>query len=144
MANALLGPDEIQGLGVRVERQPEAALVPVGHRLAELGQALGFRVAVVGRLPRARLQRVENGIRRRHVRIANAERDHVDSAGLLLGNGSRNADEKVRWQLLNTLCESHVSNLLLPAGRVLFNAARCGARQSGHMPEKTSTAGPSR
>ena len=108
MADALLRPDQRERLFLRVELHFEAALVPIGYRLAQFGQAFRFWVAVVHRLIRGFVQRRQDVRRRRQVRVADAESDHVVALRALGGDLLGDFGEQVRGEGLDALGELHV------------------------------------
>ena len=84
MSDALLGADEGEDFRSGVQLHAEATAVPVGHGAAELGQAFGLRVAVVGPLLRRLSQPVKDALGSGDVRVADAECDHGLPFGTLV------------------------------------------------------------
>jgi len=78
MGDALLGAQERDDLLGRVERDPEARGVEVGHRLAEAGLTLVARVLVRGRVSGTLGERLHDVVRRGQIGVADAETDDVD------------------------------------------------------------------
>ena len=76
---ALLGADGVAHLRVGVEVDAELALVEVGDGHPQLRDAPAGRVAVVARVAHRFDQLVDRDVGRRHVGIAEAEVDDVDS-----------------------------------------------------------------
>jgi hypothetical protein len=93
--DALLGADQAQHLPLRVKGEAEATLVPVSDGAAKLGQALGFRVAVVGRVARRLDQGADDVRRRGDVRVADGEGDDVYPLRPLLGDLAADLGEEV-------------------------------------------------
>jgi hypothetical protein len=93
---------------VGVQRHAEALLVPAGDRLAQRRQAIGLRIAVVGRGAGRAHQFVDDVGRRRQVGVAHAEADDIDALRPLLGYFLRYADEEIRRQLLDSFRCSHI------------------------------------
>ena len=85
VGDALLGADGDDGLGLGVEVDVVAALVPVADGLAQAGQAAGERVAMGGGLLRGLDQLVDDVLGRGAVGVAHAEVDDVFAA--LAGGG---------------------------------------------------------
>jgi hypothetical protein len=77
VGDALLGADGDDGLGVGVEIDVVARLVPVADGLAQAGQAAGDGVAVRGGLPDRLNELIYYMGRRGAVRVAHAEVDDV-------------------------------------------------------------------
>ena len=107
VADALLRADERQRLGGRVQLHAKAAVVPPGDGLAELRQALGLRVAVVGAMVRSLLQLLQHGVGRRQVGVADAEGDDTLALGPLGRDAPGDLHEKIGRKLLDTLRELH-------------------------------------
>ena len=105
--DALLRADEGEGLTLGVEGALEAALVPVGDGLAQLGQALRLGVAVVGGVVGCAMERVEDVGGRGEVGVADAEGDDIDALGLLGGDNLGDLGEEVGGQLFDPLGQSH-------------------------------------
>ena len=80
VGDALLGADGDDGLGVGVEIDVVARLVPVADGLAQAGNAAGDRVAMRGRLERRLDQLVDDVLGRGAVGVAHAEVDDVFAA----------------------------------------------------------------
>jgi hypothetical protein len=98
---ALLGSDERQRLGHRVEPEAEAPLHPAGGGLPERGQSLLESVLAVRRVVQRGRHGLDRHRRRRGVVVARAQVDHVhpglDQAALEGGNlGERIARERVQ------------------------------------------------
>ena len=73
VGKAFLGADERQHLRVGVESHAETASVPGGHRLAQLGEAVRLRVAVVRRVARGVDEGVDDVGRRGEVGVPDGE-----------------------------------------------------------------------
>ncbi len=84
-----------------------AALVVPRHRLAQLRQAVGLRVAMVGRVIGGALQRLQHVWRRRQVWVANAKGDDVHALGALGCRLLADLGKQIGWQLLDTTGELH-------------------------------------
>jgi hypothetical protein len=80
VGKAFLAPKGYDHLTVRIDLNPESALVIGSLRLAEARNALGCRIAVGGRLGRDFSQLLDNVPGRRSVRIAHAKIDDVLAA----------------------------------------------------------------
>ena len=107
VADALFGADQRQHFRIAVEGDAEARPVPVGDGLAQLGQALGLGVAVVGGIVRRGVQTVEDALRRRQVGVADGEGDDVDALGALLVDLLADLDEEVGGKLFDAVGELH-------------------------------------
>ena len=83
VVDALLGADRRDDLGLGVDLDAEAALVEAGERLAELGAPAVRRVLVGPGVGDGRLHRLDDVRIGGRVRIADAQRDHVDPGRLL-------------------------------------------------------------
>ena len=84
VADAVLGAERRQDLGLRIEPDIESIAVPVGDRAAQLGQAEVRRIAMVVGVRRGLLQDADDPLGRRQVGIADAKRDDIDPRALLL------------------------------------------------------------
>lgn len=86
MADALFRTDERKRLLHGLELHFEAPLVPVGNCLVQLRQAFGFGIAMVDRVFRCFVERVEDVAGGGQVRVADAEGDDIDALGALGGD----------------------------------------------------------
>jgi hypothetical protein len=77
MRQALLGSDHGDGLAVRIERDPVAALVPLGGGGAQVRDAARGRVAVVARVAGGFPDLVDHVRRRGEIRVSHAQVDDV-------------------------------------------------------------------
>ena len=111
MADALLGPDQGENLGVGVELDAEAIVVPFGYGPAHLRQSVGLGVAVVGRILRCRQQTVDDGLRRGNVRVADAEGHHVGPGGPLGRDDAGDLHEGIGRQFPQTFRKVHPCGL---------------------------------
>ena len=84
---ALLRADHRDRLGVGIELDAVAALVPLADRGAQVGDAARRRVAVVARVARRLADLLDDVRRRRQVGVAHAEVDDV-LAGAARGHAS--------------------------------------------------------
>src|SRR5205809_122461 len=82
VADAVLGAERRQDLGLRVELDTGALAVPVRDRITQFAKPEVRRVAVIRRIGSHLLQHADDATRRRQVGIANAERDHIDPGAL--------------------------------------------------------------
>ena len=90
-----------------VELDAEAARVEVADRLAELLAAAVGRVLVRVGLGHGVLHRLDDRGGRGTVGVADAEADHVDAGGALLGDLALELGEQVRRDALQALTGSH-------------------------------------
>ena len=136
MADALFRADQGQDLFRGIEPQPKTALVPARQRLPEFGQAVALRVSVVGGVVRRALECVHDALRRRDVRVADAERDDVEPGGALGLNLAADLEEEVRRQAVEAVGELHASPLCGRFGGEASDAR--AARYSVNSPVNTS------
>jgi hypothetical protein len=128
VGDALFGADGDDGLGLGIEVDVVAALVPVADGLAQAGQAAGERVAVGRGLLRGLDELVDDVLGRGAVGVAHAEVDDVFAA--LAGGGFQFASdvEYIRGQprqpsklfhacSVQFLCSSSVSIKVGPSER---------------------------
>jgi hypothetical protein len=105
----LLGADRRDDLAVGVEVDVEAAEVEVVDRVAEvLAAAVGGVLVRFGLADRL-LHRLDDQRRRRAVRVADAERDHVDARRALVGDLALKLCEGVRRDLLEAATRFHAA-----------------------------------
>src|ERR1700679_3583832 len=98
MRDALFGADGDDGLGVGIEFDAVAALVPIADGLTQARNAFGERVAMGG-VARGGLDELGNDVRRGGaVGIAHAEVDDVFAAASRLGLHLASGVEDVRRQ----------------------------------------------
>ncbi len=105
--DAFLAADECEHLGRWVDFDVEAALEPLGARLAVRHRARVARVLVVLRVLDRLGHRIDDALRGGHVGIADAERDDVDALGLLRLLLAVDLCEQVRRQVLDALGGPH-------------------------------------
>ena len=74
-----LRADRAHDLGLRIDRDAEAARVVLADRSAQLLDAAAHRVAVIGRPERGLPQLLDGDRRRREIGVAEAEVDHIVS-----------------------------------------------------------------
>ena len=92
-----------------IDLDAEAAVVEVGEGLAELLAAAVGRVLVGGRVGDRLLHRLDDVVVGRLVGVADAEADHVDAGGLLLGDPSLQLLEHVGRHRLEALGGSAIA-----------------------------------
>ena len=98
VGDALLRADQRHNLVGGIERDLEALLHPGRDRLAQLGQALGLGVAMVGRHVDVVVQRFEDVRMRGQVGVADPEGDDAHALLTLLGDPPADFDEEVGRQ----------------------------------------------
>ena len=103
VVDALLGADRRDHLALGVDLDPEAAVVELGEGLAELGASAVARVLLVGRVGDRLLHRLDDVRVGRLVGVADAEADHVDAGGALLGDAPLQLGEHVGRHRLQAL-----------------------------------------
>src|SRR5690606_28384963 len=103
VVDALLRADRRDDLALGVDLDAEAAVVEAREGLAELGAAAGRGVLVRAGVRDGPLHRLDDMRVGRLVRIADAERDHVNSLGLLVGDPPLELGEHVRRHRLEAL-----------------------------------------
>ena len=103
VGDALLGAQQRDDLGGRVELHAEARGVEPGHRLAKRRLALVAGVLVRRGVGGALRQRLDDVGRRRQVGVADAEADDVDAGGAALGDLALDVGEQVGRQALHAL-----------------------------------------
>ena len=111
VADAFLGTDQRQHLGVRVQLDAEAVVVPLGDGPPHFRKAVGLRVAVVGRVLRRRQQPVNDRLRRGDVGVADAEGHHVGPGGPLGRNDAGDLHEGIWCQLAQSVRKFHPCGL---------------------------------
>src|SRR5207244_11804019 len=84
VADAGFGAERGQDLRARVQLHTGAIVVPAGDRLPQLREAEVRRVAVVRRIGRGFLEHADDPTWRRQVRVADAERNDIDTCALFL------------------------------------------------------------
>ena len=98
VGEALLGADRGDDLALGVEVDVEPALVQVGERLAQLGDAAAGRVAMVAGVVRRLRQLLDGQVGRRDVGVAEAEVDDVEPGAARLDLQPVDDREDVRGQ----------------------------------------------
>ena len=111
MPDALLGANQRQHLGIRVEGHVEAFLIPGGDCPAQFRQSLRFRVAVIGGVLRRLAQSFDDMGGCRYIRVADGEADNLLTLSLLLGYLLVYLDKQVRFQLFYSLGYLHLLHL---------------------------------
>ncbi len=102
VAEALLRADRVGDLELRIELDAPRLLVVAGDRLAQLGQAAAQRVAVVRRLRGSLGELLHGDVRRRDVRVAEAQVDDVPACPTCLDLQVVDDREDVRRQVLDS------------------------------------------
>ena len=105
MRDAFLRSDERHDLGERIDAKPEALLHPRRDRLAKRHEPEPESVAAHRRRVRRLRQRFDRLRRRREVRVAGAEVDHVDAARDELALFLRNRGERILGKRLKSTGE---------------------------------------
>src|SRR5207344_2451343 len=100
-ADPLLRADHRHDLGLGVELDAEPAAVPRRHRPTELGRAVVARIPVRRGIEHRLAHRLDDVLGRRQVRVAHAERDHVDTLRTLRREFAVELGEQVRRQRLD-------------------------------------------
>ena len=137
VGDALLRADEGHELLFGVEGDAKASLVPLGGRAAEVGEAFGFRVAVVGGVAGGLAEGVDDVGRGGQVGVADAEGDDVDALGLLGRDLLGDLGEEVGRELLDAVGELHGSGPIHRGHRghgwvwVSVGRGGCGVEEAG-------------
>ena len=135
VVDALLGADRRDHLALGVDLHLEAAVVELGEGLAKLGSSAIAWVLLVGRIGDRLLHRLDDVRVGRLVGVADAEADHVDAGGALLGDAPLQLGEHVGRHRLQApggcgdaqLCVG-LGHWLNPKGRPGRSAAPATAR----------------
>ncbi len=96
MGQPLLRPDQRQHLALRVERDAEALLEPLGVGRPQLQHPRILRIALVARLRGGLGERLDHDLGGRQIGIADREVDHVDASSALLGDLAGICGEMIR------------------------------------------------
>ena len=110
----LLRPDRRDDLALTVERDVEPALVEIAHRAAEVLAAAVRGVLVRLGLGHGLLHRLDDQRRRRPVGVADAEADHIDPRGPLLGDLALELGEGIWGDALQALTRFHAAPFRSP------------------------------
>jgi len=133
VAEALLGADRADDLGLGVERDAEPALVESGDRGPQLGDAARGRVAVVAGVVRRLGELLDRDARRGDVGVAEPEVDHVASGPAGLDLEPVDDREDVRRQA-GDATELHHRRVALAPGRPLALPRSDGPGRSDQSP----------
>ena len=98
MPDTFFGANQRQDLGIWVQFDIEAGVIPLGECPAHLRQPVSLGIAVVWGVLGRRQQPVYDWLRGWNVRVTDAKCHHVDPGGALLSDDPRDLNERIRGQ----------------------------------------------